>query len=281
MRQFSLEVFQHGVISLPVLPATIALFIAYLFDHKYAPATVNTYISAIGYYHRLASFPDPSKVAYIVEMLKGYGKLGRTIDSRLPITLPILNRLIQASRNICASCYERAMFQAMCSLAFFAFLRIGEITVTRGPPDSHILQTNQLFKVLGPDKQIVSLKVVFNNFKHHYNQPPLSITISKQHAVCPVQLMLEYLAVRGSHPGTLFITSEGNPVSRSQFSKLLNSCIKACSLDPSRYKGHSFRIGAATYAAQQGFSDAKIRVLGRWKSDAFKRYIRVQSVVSL
>ena len=91
--------------------------------------------------------------------------------------------------------------------------------------------------------------------------------------------MLDYLAVRGPRPGALFITVEGNPISHSQFSKLLNCCIKACNLDPSRYKGHSFRIGAATYAAQQGFSDAKIRSLGRWKSDAFN--ICAQSVVSL
>lgn len=47
-----------------------------------------------------------------------------------------------------------------------------------------------------------------------------------------------------------------------------------CGLDTSRYKGHSFRIGAACYAADKGFSDAQIRALGRWKSDAFKVYIR-------
>ena len=45
-------------------------------------------------------------------------------------------------------------------------------------------------------------------------------------------------------------------------------------LDTSRYKGRSFRIGAASLAAGKGFSDAQIRTLGRWKSDAFKLYIR-------
>ena len=32
--------------------------------------------------------------------------------------------------------------------------------------------------------------------------------------------------------------------------------------------------GAACHAADKGFSDARIRALGRWKSDAFKVYIR-------
>ena len=51
-----------------------------------------------------------------------------------------------------------------------------------------------------------------------------------------------------------------------------------CGLDPSRYKGHSFRIGAASYAEDRGLSDAQIRMLGRWKSNAFLRYIRVPSL---
>ena len=47
-----------------------------------------------------------------------------------------------------------------------------------------------------------------------------------------------------------------------------------CGLDTRSYKGQSFRIGAASHAADKGFSDAQIRTLGRWKSDAFKIYIR-------
>ena len=41
-----------------------------------------------------------------------------------------------------------------------------------------------------------------------------------------------------------------------------------------RYKAHGFRIGAASRAAASGLSDAQIRFLGRWSSDAFKVYIR-------
>ena len=41
------------------------------------------------------------------------------------------------------------------------------------------------------------------------------------------------------------------------------------------YSGHSFRRDAATWAKQAGIPDSDIQLLGRWKSDAYKRYIEV------
>jgi hypothetical protein len=45
--QFHSHVFQTFSYKLPISPPTLALFIAYMFDRRYAPSTVNTYISAI------------------------------------------------------------------------------------------------------------------------------------------------------------------------------------------------------------------------------------------
>ena len=72
----------------------------------------------------------------------------------------------------------------------------------------------------------------------------------------------------------LFRTYDGHAVSRKLFTDYLALIFRVCGLDPTKYKGHSFRIGAATFAAECGFSDAQIRSMGRWKSDAFRKYIR-------
>ena len=39
------------------------------------------------------------------------------------------------------------------------------------------------------------------------------------------------------------------------------------------YASHSFRIGAATTAGTAGLPDWLIKVLGRWRSDAYQSYI--------
>ena len=50
--------------------------------------------------------------------------------------------------------------------------------------------------------------------------------------------------------------------SRSYFSNQLSSAIQFCSFSPLVHKGHSFRIGAASHAANKRLSDAQVRLDG-------------------
>ena len=226
--------------------------------------------------------PYPTKTHYISEMLKGYGKIGYKLDSRLPITLPILVCTMKGLDIFCVSQYELFMFKAMCAMAFFAFLRISEITVSKQDSvNGNLLQLDQVSRKHSGKGNVVSLIITFKSYKHNNNQNPFSIVLNRQPKACPVQSFLDYVSVRGTVHGPLFINHNSSPVLRSGFSKMFGSVIRICNMDPNRYKGHSFRIGAATYAAEQGVSDDKIRHLGRWKSDAFKKYIRITSLESV
>jgi hypothetical protein len=42
------------------------------------------------------------------------------------------------------------------------------------------------------------------------------------------------------------------------------------------YSGHSFQIGAATTAGSVHVEDHLIKILGRWSSDAYCKYIRTE-----
>ena len=171
-------------------------------------------------------------------------------------------------------------YNTMCSLAFFACMRVGELTLTTTKDSGSLIQLRQLTQLVDVDQRIIALKFTFFDFKHNYNQRPFSVVVNRRHNFCPVEIILAYLSLRGSRPGPLSCLADGSPVSRDIFIDKLSMAIKYCGLDPSRYKGRSFRIDAASYAADAGMSDAQIRALGRWKSNAFQKYIRISSLSS-
>ena len=273
---FSINILGRSACPLPLPLSNLAIFIAYLYQHNYASSTVNTYVSVLGYIHRLAGVADPTRVFFITEMLKGYGKVSRRFDTRLPITVSILERMCANCTLVLDSGYIACILKAMCSTAFYAFLRIGEITATKQAPD--VIQLSQLTKLSNTSGFTASVNLSFHQFKHHYNQSPISIIISRQAGVCPVDNLLRYFSARGSVPGPLFQHLNGDSVTRAEFDEWLARIIKSCGLDSTRYKGHSFRIGAVSHAAARGYSDTQICLLGRWHSDAFKSYIRLPSL---
>ena len=122
----------------PIPTDALALFVAYLAENNYSAATTLTYVSALGYVHRLGSLPDPTKSEMIKCALKGYAKINPTLDSRLPITLPILEQVISACEQTLSSCFQRKLIRAMFALAFFAALRVGEMTITAGKSSTNL-----------------------------------------------------------------------------------------------------------------------------------------------
>ena len=72
-------------------------------------------------------------------------------------------------------------------------------------------------------------------------------------------------------------SNNGTAVSHNFVVRNLSSVLNFLGLNSNLYKGHSFRIGAATHAASLGWSESQIRRLGRWNSNAMERYIRISS----
>ena len=93
--------------------------------------------------------------------------------------------------------------------------------------------------------------------------------------LCPVAALLAYLALRGSRYRPVFVNQTGLPLIKGSFVENLRAALKGVGINGRDYAGHSFRIGAATTAAEKGVEDSLIKTLGRWESNAYQTYIRV------
>ena len=92
--------------------------------------------------------------------------------------------------------------------------------------------------------------------------------------LCPVAAILDYMVRRGSYKGPFFTFADGSFLTRDRFVQVVRSALDCAGVNSSHYAGHSFRIGAATTAAQRGIPDAMIKILGRWESSAYTLYVR-------
>lgn len=253
----------------------ICLFVSHLHHKGKAPKTISTYLSAISYVHKILEYPDPTSSFIISKLTAGAYRSRPSFDFRLPITIQILDQLTDAI-NFTASCiYDMKLYKAMFLFAFYTFARIGELT-TSDRSDTSVIHFKDIefhTTVYGD-----SVTVIFRRFKHNLSGIPHKITFNAgESKLSAVTALSDFLKVRSKQPGPLFCSVAGSAISRKIFDIQLHKTLSFCHLDSTRYKGHSFRIGAASYRSEQGDSDAKIRSLGRWKSNAFLKYIRTHN----
>ena len=240
-----------------------------------APSTISTYTSALSYVHKIRSFSDPTKAFVVQKIMTAQSRLCSKPDIRLPITRSILHKLVLALSHTITSAYHILLFQTMFLVAFYGFFRVGELTI-KTPARRHAVLKFQSLCFLKSQSEVQAAKLVISDYKHNTTGRPFPIIIHRDSTVqfCPVEFLLRWCRVRGSNTGPLFCLDDGSAVKSEVFTRQLKGALAFCDLDCSRYKSHSFRIGAASLAAENGMSDAQIRGLGRWKSDAFKLYIR-------
>lgn len=172
--------------------------------------------------------------------------------------------------------FDNIMLWAACCLAFFAFLRASEFTVQAGEqfdPSTHLTPRDVEVDDLTKPSM---LKVRIKRSKTDQWREGVDLFVGRTgNKLCPVAAILAFLAVRGQDDTPLFKTKEGTPLSRQALVKMVKDTLTKAGIDCTRYNGHSFRIGAATTALAKGIPECTIQTLGRWKSDAYRRYVRI------
>ncbi|KAJ8307433.1 hypothetical protein KUTeg_015517 [Tegillarca granosa] len=239
--------------------------------------TVKTRIAALSFFNKISNSIDHTKNFLVNKLLEGLRRSGKSKDTRAQITLPILTQLPRALVCICFSSYKAKLFHAAFTLAFFGFLRVGEIALFNCKSNSSTVSSISDISI---QTSMLKVKIRFSKTDQFGKTTTLYIDSVPSSVVCPVNSMKAYLSVRPAASNILFCHSDCKPLTQYQFSSVLKKCLKFLNLPTQQFKSHSFRIGAASLASMKNIPPNVIQSWGRWKSDAYRGYIHIWIVGS-
>lgn len=255
--------------------STLVQYAAYLARSiKYS--SIKSYLAAVRHLHIRNGYDlDLKKYPRLQLICKGIKRSqGCSTRVRLPITIHHLNLFFCLLAIPHTSNYDSLMIWAAMTLAFFGFMRLGELTcnskysfeIHLSPSDVRFLPT-----LSHPDYMSIQVKISkCDPFRVGH-----TILIGKTNQpICPVKAMKMYLRARTNTPGPLFQYQSGTPLTKDALTSETRSLLAMSGLNPTLYAGHSYRIGAATTAASVGLPPWLIKTLGHWSSDCYQRYIR-------
>lgn len=102
--------------------------------------------------------------------------------------------------------------------------------------------------------------------------------------VCPTRALCRYLRTSVEAQSDILLQKQDTdglwvPYTYPDFMARLKSDLRAIGEKPEDYAGHSFRRGGATWALKIGIPEVVVKAMGDWRSDAYMRYIQVDTEV--
>ena len=166
------------------------------------------------------------------------------------------------------SVHDRRLYWAACTLAFFGLLRVSEYTTPK------IHDFDRKFHLLLSDLQFEdeSMSVRIKASKNDPFRAGCTIVIGASgDLLCPIAALKAYIQIRSCMPGPLFRFVDNSFLTRARFAAMLAKCVN----NDLNINTHSFRIGGASALSAAGVSDAQIKLIGRWNSNCFIKYLRL------
>ena len=255
-----------------------AAYMARLVSYK----TIKTYLAGLQYHSHVSGWPTSIKsMIRLYYLLRGIRRVqGSSFDRvrRRPITTVHLRLIRYRLRFLVYSDFERLALTSAATVAFFGLLRCSEYTCASSSSFDPLVDLLASNVTIAENLTIMSVRLKSSKTDPFRDGCTIRIGATGND-LCPVRLMHRYLSVHPFRQGPLFVLSATRFITRVDMVNLLTRCLPGLS----NINTHSFRIGGASAAASAGIPDSTIQILGRWSSDAYRRYIRVSngSVISL
>lgn len=209
------------------------------------------------------------------QCLAGVRRASKAVQRKLPIT-PFI--LMKALSVLClASQVEFMVFTAML-VAFGAFLRKANVCAASRSL-SHV-QRSLLRRDVVVDLAQYCLFVTLRFMKNsQYQESTHRVVIAGRHGhpLDPVWWWRSYVELVPAPPeSAAFGYMSGGvyvPLVHTEFVRWVKQLLSRAGFDSSKYAGHSFRRGAASFSFLVGLPSFLIKELGAWRSQVYQVYL--------
>jgi len=256
--------------ALPAAPATVAMFLATEAKNGTAPSTLNRRLSAIRLMHLGARVVSPHNAVEIQEVMRGIRRLSnRGVVKKEAAVDEHIKRMVD---TVDVKTYQGCRDRALLLLGFAGAMRRSELVAL---DVAHLKLSDEGFVVT----------IVKSKTDQEGQGQVVAIPRVVGSPYCPVQAVLEWMAMAGIEQGALFRrVAKGNKLSADRLTdqsvaRIIKKLAARAGLIASQYAGHSLRSGFLTSAAQQRASLFKMQAQSRHKSlDVLSGYVRAQAL---
>ena len=245
----------------------IIRFISFISASPIATSTVRVYLSAIRAWYLSMGFNPGSlyspRVSWVIRALDRSNpppvRAAPFTINHFALIFPIIP--FTNTSLICIS----AML-----VGYFGCLRASEYLSDAGSPRP-LLPAHVRFVESSPP--YVTLEIQTSKTAHKGFSVVIGCTNTRVCAVCWLRLVLRTRSLPPHLP--LFSFGDGSPLTRSILARFMQGALRAAGVDPAAgWSPHSLRAGAATDASGLGWASHQIQAMGRWRSQAYKLYVR-------
>jgi hypothetical protein len=251
----------------PVSTVSLQNFISYEFDRDSSFNSLELYLTGVVFMARQNDVLGQVDHQVICQLKKGFRSLAPNPVSQHPIHLALLRRfgdLIVVKNALDLPSFDRNMVWSSFLCAFFGLMRVSEYT-------------NLCRSCLVVEDVCVRLTLL--STKNSPNESSFVVLGQNNDSLlCPVRHLKRFILTRDKFfplEFPLFRFINGRAYTANDVNNFIFLLSKLAGVEHLRLSSHSFRIGGATSAAQAGVNAKTIQLMGRWKSDCFLQYIRM------
>ena len=281
--------------SLPFTTGKTLNYVGYLIeDRGCSSKTVGQYLSGIRMLHLCKGFDAASLRPPIINLiLKGrehWDNVQKTLKNkpkRVPVTIKVLKFIKRKISESDWNAEKKLRVWLICCLMWNGSLRVHEVSSkTKDEYDPLTTLLSGDLELIhheeqGEIKSLLRIHLKSPKERRVGNGVKLEIFENKTFC-CPVRAWSKWIRFAKIEPGRPLFLDGNACFTGSKFNKILTEITQPITQGiDGVIRPHSFRSGVASEMGMRGFSDSEIQAQGRWTSQAFHAYMKLDRLKRL